>query len=104
MRSDEVDTNYDKKFDSDLRQRLADAETKLLLWKRRALVTTSAFVLSCISVVPFLYGFPLHKYWESLGKNLLLVSMCLLPIFAFCSGIAYSFWDSVRSYKRIQKM
>jgi hypothetical protein len=61
-----------------------DAEEYLQLWRKRALYATVAFFLSCASVSPFLYGRPLHAYWESFGKYLLLLTMALLIPFVAC--------------------
>jgi hypothetical protein len=58
------------------------------LWNRRAAFATIAFVASCAVVYPFLAGHALHRYWDSLGKYLLLLTMALLVPFVMCVGIA----------------
>ncbi|MES2220947.1 MAG: hypothetical protein V4587_08285 [Acidobacteriota bacterium] len=77
-----------------------DAEEYLSLWKKRALYSTSAFFLSCAAVSLFLYGHPLHAYWNSFGKYLLLLSMALLIPFVCCVGIAFSAWSFLRNLKK----
>src|SRR5579884_2313531 len=57
---------------------IRDAKGFFTIWKKRALYSTGAFVLSCVSVWPFLYGYPLHIYWNDFGKYLVLLSMALL--------------------------
>lgn len=76
------------------------AEKDLHRWKKRAFYATAAFVLSCASVVPFLYGNPLHVYWESFGKYLVLLSMALLLPFGMCVGIAINSWFYVRALRK----
>lgn len=81
---------------------IEDAKERLGLWKTRALYATAAFFLSCASVVPFLYGHPLHSHWDSFGKYLVLLSMALLIPFAVSVGIAIDSWFFLRSVKKIQ--
>lgn len=77
-----------------------DAEEFLRLWRNRALFSTVAFFLSCASVSPFLYGHPLHAYWESIGKYLVLLSMALLIPFVICVGIAINSWFILRKLRK----
>ena len=79
-----------------------DAKAILQLWKMRAVYSTVAFFLSCASVTPFLYGYPLHAYWNSFGKYLVLLSMGLLLPFGICTGIAISSWMHVRDLQKLQ--
>jgi hypothetical protein len=72
------------------------------VWKRRALVATVAFFLSCASVVPFLYGHSFHAYWYSFGKYLVLLSMALLIPFVICVGIAINSWVYARNLQKIE--
>lgn len=76
-----------------------DAEQYLRTWKRRALYSTAAFFLSCASVSPFLYEHPLHAYWESFGKYLVLLSMVLLIPFVITVGVAINSWFFLRNIK-----
>jgi hypothetical protein len=62
------------------------AQERLGAWRRRGLYSTAALLLSCLFVYLFLEGSPLHAYWESFGKYLMLVSMALLPVFLYCAG------------------
>jgi hypothetical protein len=77
-----------------------DTAEYLHIWKKRALYTTAAFFLSCAVVSLFLKGSPLHVYWESLGRYLLLLSMALLLPFVACVGIAINSWFFLRALKR----
>ncbi|MGB8479991.1 MAG: hypothetical protein WCE63_14345 [Acidobacteriaceae bacterium] len=77
-----------------------DAVEYLHIWKKRALYATAAFFLSCAAVSLFLKGFPLHVYWESFGRYLLLLSMALLLPFVACVGIAINSWFFSRALKK----
>jgi hypothetical protein len=77
-----------------------DAMEYLRLWNKRALCATAAFFLSCASVSPFLYGHPLHAYWESFGKYLVLLSMALLIPFVACVGVAINSLFFLRALKK----
>ena len=78
-----------------------EANETLRLWKKRAVYSTVAFLLSCASVAPFLYGHPLHAYWEAFGKYLVLLSMGLLLPFGICTGIAINSWMYLRSLQKL---
>jgi hypothetical protein len=86
--------------EEELAEAKQDAEQHLRAWKKRALYATAAFFLSCASVSPFLYGHPLHAYWESFGKCLVLLSMALLIPFGICVGIAINSWFLQRALKK----
>jgi len=72
----------------------------LSLWKKQALYASGALLLSSASVSPFLYGHPLHAYWESFGKYWVLLSMALLIPFVVCVGIAINSWFFLRALKK----
>jgi hypothetical protein len=77
-----------------------DTEEYLRVWKKRALYSTVTFFLSCASVAPFLYGHPLHAYWNSFGRYLVLLSMALLIPFVICVGVAINSWFFLRALKK----
>jgi len=76
------------------------AGKQIRLWRKRALLSTFAFLLSCGSVYPFLAGHALHEHWDSLGKYLLMLSMGLLPVFVMCNGSWYNAWQALRDLER----
>ena len=53
--------------------------------------------------VPFLYGYPLHNYWDVLGKWLVILSMCLLSAFVFFAATAFNWWTYLRNIKKIHR-
>jgi len=77
-----------------------DAEEYLHLWRRRALYSTVAFILSCAAAYPFLYGHSLYVYWDSFGKYLVIFSTVLFIPFVICVGIAINSWMSLRNVRR----
>jgi hypothetical protein len=80
-----------------------DARKLLRLRTKSAIYATGAFFLSCASVVPFLYGHPLHSYWEPIGKYLVLLSMGLLVPFGILAGIAINTWFYAREVEKIEE-
>ena len=79
-----------------------EARETLQRWKKRAFYSTAAFLLSCASVAPFLYGHPLHTYWGALGRYLVLLSMGLLIPFVICTGITISSWTYLRDLQKMK--
>ena len=53
--------------------------------------------------VPFLYGYPLHNYWDVLGKWLVILSMCLLSAFVVFATTAFNWWTDLRDIKQIHR-
>jgi len=80
-----------------------EASNILQLWKKRAICFTAAFFLSCTAVSLFLYGHPLHAYWDSIGKYLVYLSMFLLLPFVASVGIAINSWVYLRSLQKIEQ-
>ena len=78
------------------------ARKRIAVWRSRALYSTVAFFLSCASVYPFLKGHLLHKYWESFGKYLIILSMTLLVVFVYCTGLFWSTWQALRDVEKGQ--
>jgi hypothetical protein len=72
------------------------AQERIGLWKKRSVYSGIALFLSCALVAPFLYGHPLHAYWNSFGKYLVLLSMGLLVVFVYCAGLLGSAWMALR--------
>jgi hypothetical protein len=68
------------------------AWARIRLWRTRTVYSTLALFLSCALVYPFLAGHSLHAYWDSIGKNLILLSMALLVVFAYCLGSFLNAW------------
>lgn len=76
-----------------------NAAERLSLWRRRGLVSMAAFALSCVFVSLFLEGLPLHAYWESMGKYLMLLSMALLLVCVYCTGL---WWGAGRLFRDLK--
>ena len=80
-----------------------EIEECLQRWKHRAKWLGLALLATIAGVIPFLYGYPLRDYWDTVGKKILVFSMCLLPAFVFSAGNAYVFWRYLRAIKRIHQ-
>ena len=78
-----------------------NAKDRLRLWRKRAFFSGVGLLLSCGLVAPFLYGNPLHAYWESFGKYLLLVSMGMLLVFVYCGAMFLSAWSLLREARKV---
>jgi hypothetical protein len=98
------DKEWDTQFNARLEESIRTAQTKLVMFKRLAIITTFAFFLNCAAIVPFLYGHSLHNHWESIGKYLVMIEMVLLPACLFCCAGAYINWYSIRGTRKIQQM
>lgn len=82
---------------------LQEARRLLNRWQRRAIVLGTALFVSVASVIPFLDGHSLHEYADRIGKYLIYLSMCLLPLFVFCAAQTYNFWIYLRDLKKEYK-
>jgi hypothetical protein len=69
-------------------------------WRRRCLSSTAALLLSCALVYPFLAGHSLHRYWASIGKPLILLSMALLLVWGWCTNIFCNAWLALRKVEK----
>jgi hypothetical protein len=82
---------------------LVEARLCFYKWRRRMTLFGVALFLSSLSVVPFLYGHSLHSHWETTGKYLVILSMCLLSLFGGTSWLTYNFWVYAREIERTEK-
>jgi protein-S-isoprenylcysteine O-methyltransferase Ste14 len=67
---------------------------------RGAIRVGAALLLDIVCVVPFLYVHSLHRYWEVIGKYLLILAMALFLWFVLRVGFAWSSWQSIRERRR----
>jgi hypothetical protein len=59
--------------------------------------------MTVTAVSPFLAGFPLHDYWNSAGKYLLLLCMGFFVVFIFEAGFTYVLWSRKRAFDKIER-
>ena len=78
------------------------SKTTIRIWRKRALYSTLALLLSCASVYPFLVGHSLHAHWNSIGTYVLLLSMGFLLVFVYTCGMWYSAWQALRDMEKEQ--
>ncbi len=55
---------------------------------------------SIAGIVPFLAGYPLHKYFYTIGRPLLLIATFLWVIFVLTSAQVWFLWSDVREIKK----
>jgi hypothetical protein len=70
------------------------------MWRKRAINSIVAFLLSCASLYPFLEGHFLHAYWDILGKYLDFLSMTLLLVAVYCSSLWWGARGLLRDTER----
>lgn len=94
----------DPTANSDSEEELLEAKQqamgRLRVWRRRSIYSVIALFFSCASVTPFLYGHSLHSYWDGFGKYLVLLSMGLLPVAVYCTGLFWGSWLSLRDVEK----
>jgi hypothetical protein len=100
-----IDPIYDTSEEAPLSKKeileIRKRATEFLRRRRRNTVyATIAFVFSCAAVTLFFVGFPLHTYWESFGRYLLLLTTGLLPVFVVYVGLLWSAWVYRRDIER----
>ena len=66
---------------------------------RRAVWAGAAFLLNVLCIVPFLDGYPLHRYWET-ARNLFVVAMVLLVWVVIRAALVWASWQSARETRR----
>jgi hypothetical protein len=74
----------------------------LHVWRRRMIWFGVALAANGACIVPFLFGYPLHEHFQSVGKPLLVLAGCLLSAFMFSVAITLNFWWYLRDLKNIR--
>ena len=93
----EPQEHWDAKEAAEFEEYVAKRQKKL---NREAIWAGAVLLLDILCVVPFLYGHSLHRYWEAIGKYLLLLAMALFLWFVLRVGNAWSSWQSARETRR----
>jgi len=91
---------------SDAESPLSDAErqyAQTILRRRRMLAfySTLALVLGCAAEYPFLAGHSLHAYWNSIGKQLLLLPLALFIVFVYMCAMWYAAWQAFSDVEKV---
>jgi hypothetical protein len=76
------------------------ARQRIGLWRKRSLYSAAALLLSCASVVPFSKGHSLHAHAEPFGRLLVYLSMALLVVLVYCTGLFWSAWQALRDVQK----
>jgi hypothetical protein len=72
-------------------------------WKLATLYLGLALFASVASVVPFLYDHSLHDHWDTIGKNIVLLAMVLLPAFCYTAWETYNMHVYLSGVKKINQ-
>jgi len=67
---------------------------------KAAMWAGATLLLDILCVGPFLYGHSLHRYWDSIGKYLLILAMGLLLWFVYKSCLVWASWQAARETRR----
>lgn len=78
----------------------ANVQSRLRLWRWRAVYSIVAFLLSCACVYPFVDGQKLSAGGELLKQGALLVAFALLLVALYCSLLVWGAWRSLRDLER----
>jgi hypothetical protein len=73
-----------------------NARVRFGVWRKRALYSTAAFLLSCALVYPFVDGRKISAQGEVVKQGLLLLSLGLLLAFLYCTLLLWGAWRSLR--------
>lgn len=94
MRFDETGTPYTEEELAEVR---ISAKIRFQTWRTRTLYIATAFVLSCLSVYPFVDGHRLSPGEEAAKQVLLLVSLALLIILLYSSLLLWGAFRLLRN-------
>jgi hypothetical protein len=78
------------------------ARERIGRWRKRSLYSIVALLLSCVSVIPFSKGHSLHAHAEPFGRLLVYLSMALLVVCVYCTGLFWSAWQALRDVEKGQ--
>lgn len=70
---------------------------------RLSVIAGLGFVASLAALTLVLAGFPLHRYWESVGKYLIFPCMGFLTWFLLQAVLTYSLWSANREIEGIAR-
>jgi protein-S-isoprenylcysteine O-methyltransferase Ste14 len=93
----EPQEQWDANEAAEFEEHVAKQQKKM---NRAAIWAGAVLLLDILCVVPFLYGHSLHRYWEAMGKYLLLLAMALFLWFVMRVGYVWSSWQSARETRR----
>jgi hypothetical protein len=88
------------KRDTETLEELDEARELFSIGLRQMMIVGIPSFGSIASVVPFLAGYPLHKYFYTIGRPLLLVAMFLWTLFMLSVGQVLFLWSDVREIKK----
>lgn len=78
-----------------------NARARVKLWKKRSLSSAAGFFLNCAVVASFLFIEPLHAYWDSFGKYLVILAGGVSFIVVYCTTLWWYAWSILRYLEKI---
>jgi len=81
----------------------AEIAASLKKWKRATLCLSLALFVSVAATVPFSFGHSLHRYTDTVGKYLLLLSGLLWAAVIYTAANTFNMWRYLRGAKKINK-
>jgi hypothetical protein len=70
---------------------------------RRTALAGAGLVATVTAVVPFLGGYPLHEYWDTVGRYVLIVCMASLLLFGAQAGFTLLLWSNKRIIEKLER-
>jgi hypothetical protein len=86
--------------DGDLTEALTNARVRLRRWRNRSLYSMAALLLSGAAIYPFSLGHALHAYSEPYGRYFVFLSMFLLLVSVYSTGLLWSAWRCLRDLEQ----
>jgi hypothetical protein len=93
------DAEYEES-EQDTRDAIAFMASDFAVQKKRTLVITTLFIVSCAVAYPFLAGHSLNQYWFSFGKYFPLLSIALFIALTMQLLRFHFVWNEKRKAQR----
>ena len=86
--------------EGDLEEVRQEAHEEIEFRRRRTVTCAAVFVLACACLYPFFAGHFLHRYWDSVGKYLLLVTLGIFFALVYCASEIWVAWQALRDVEK----
>jgi hypothetical protein len=88
---------FDSEPSPETTEAIVAARSQFRIRRKLAVIATIALSASWGATVPFVAGFPLYSFWESVGKYLLILSMGLILVWGYLVRSAVNSWALLSS-------
>jgi hypothetical protein len=103
MKNKSIETQEKLPEDEDDRELQRKVKESFKRWGRASCYLGLALVVSITLVVPFLYGNPLHRLWNTFGVGLVVVSMGLLLASLYAAANTLNLWLYGANLRKIDR-